>query len=180
MVKLICSRSRWVFIDMARVKMGIEGSHCSPIHLVGERNHFRLYPCADRITGDSIVVMVFFSVSVQAVEGSTFGIVPYGTPSSTGSVCGIVVAGGTAGAIGFGLGFRQLEYNGAFTVMGSAVQVLGFLSLLLSVEGQAMLLCGADDYTESRTKNRHQRAETYQTNTTQGHDDPKATTVHDR
>jgi NNP family nitrate/nitrite transporter-like MFS transporter len=47
----------------------------------------------------SIVCMVFFSLFVQAAEGSTYGIVPYVDPASTGSIAGIVGAGGNVGAV---------------------------------------------------------------------------------
>lgn len=47
--------------------------------------------------GAAIVVMLFFSVFVQAAEGSTYGIVPYVDPPSTGSIAGIVGAGGNTG-----------------------------------------------------------------------------------
>jgi len=97
------------FSVMGQRQDGHEGSRCSPVHLVGELQYLRLYVCANRKSlGTTTAYMVFFSVSVQGAEGSTFGIVSYVCPSSMGSVCGIVGAGGNAGAVGFGLGFRQL------------------------------------------------------------------------
>jgi NNP family nitrate/nitrite transporter-like MFS transporter len=59
----------------------------------------------------AIVVMVFFSIFLQATEGSTFGIVPYVDPPCTGLISDIVGAGGNVGAIAFGLGFQQMNYN---------------------------------------------------------------------
>ena len=60
-----------------------------------------------------------FSLFVQAAEGcSTYGIVPYVDPPATGSIAGIVGAGGNAGAVRFGLGFRQLSYEAALMIMG--------------------------------------------------------------
>merc|ERR1739844_718570 len=56
----------------------------------------------------AIIILVIFSSFVQAAEGSTYGIVPYVEPPSTGSIAGIVGAGGNTGAVCFGLGFRQL------------------------------------------------------------------------
>jgi NNP family nitrate/nitrite transporter-like MFS transporter len=47
----------------------------------------------------AIVVMVIFSLFVQSAEGSTYGIVSYVDPPSTGSISGIVGAGGNVGAI---------------------------------------------------------------------------------
>ena len=54
--------------------------------------------------GGSIVVLVFFSLFVQATEGTSYGIVPYVDPPNTGSIAGIIGAGGNTGAVGFGLG----------------------------------------------------------------------------
>jgi NNP family nitrate/nitrite transporter-like MFS transporter len=47
--------------------------------------------------GLAITIMVIFSCFVQAAEGSTFGIVPYVNPPCTGSISGIVGAGGNTG-----------------------------------------------------------------------------------
>mmetsp|Transcript_30963 Transcript_30963/g.64887 ORF Transcript_30963/g.64887 Transcript_30963/m.64887 type:complete len:236 (+) Transcript_30963:38-745(+) len=68
--------------------------------------------------GLAIFIMVIFSSFVQAAEGSSYGIVPYVNPPVTGSIAGIVGAGGNTGAVCFGLGFRQLETKAAFLLMG--------------------------------------------------------------
>ena len=47
----------------------------------------------------AIVTMVFFSLFVQSVKGSTFAIVPYVLPRKVGVVAGLVGAGGNAGAM---------------------------------------------------------------------------------
>jgi len=92
----------------------------------------------------SIVIMVFFSSIVQSAEGSTYGIVPYVNPPVTGSIAGIVGAGGNLGAVGFGLGFRQLDTIPAFYVMGGTIIASGFFTFLISIKGHAGLLSGQD------------------------------------
>ena len=92
----------------------------------------------------AIVVMVCFSLFVQASEGSTFSIVPYVDPPSTGAIAGIVGAGGNTGAVGFGLGFRQLTYKQAFYVMGSTIMASSILSLFVVVKGHAGLIFGKE------------------------------------
>eukprot|EP00587_Corethron_hystrix_P005161 CAMPEP_0113328466 /NCGR_PEP_ID=MMETSP0010_2-20120614/20048_1 /TAXON_ID=216773 ORGANISM="Corethron hystrix, Strain 308" /NCGR_SAMPLE_ID=MMETSP0010_2 /ASSEMBLY_ACC=CAM_ASM_000155 /LENGTH=479 /DNA_ID=CAMNT_0000189823 /DNA_START=49 /DNA_END=1488 /DNA_ORIENTATION=+ /assembly_acc=CAM_ASM_000155 len=93
----------------------------------------------------SVTVMVFFSVFVQAAEGSTYGIVPYVNPPVTGSIAGIVGAGGNVGAVCFGLGFRQFEDEmKAFTLMGSCIIVSGLLSLFVCIKGHSGLVFGQD------------------------------------
>jgi NNP family nitrate/nitrite transporter-like MFS transporter len=78
----------------------------------------------------AIVVMVIFSLFVQSAEGSTYGIVSYVDPPSTGSISGIVGAGGNVGAICFGFCFRQMEYEKAFMTMGIVIFGAGILSII--------------------------------------------------
>ncbi|KAL7531426.1 hypothetical protein ACHAXR_004036 [Thalassiosira sp. AJA248-18] len=52
--------------------------------------------------------MVIFISFVKAAEGSSYGIMPYVNPPVTGSIAGIVSAGGNTGADCISLGFRQL------------------------------------------------------------------------
>jgi NNP family nitrate/nitrite transporter-like MFS transporter len=89
----------------------------------------------------AILVMVFFSIFVQAAEGTSYGkynqlavvcwifvhnnggahyvwllclfqgIVPYVDEKNLGTVTGIVGAGGNVGAVAFGFAFRQLQSN---------------------------------------------------------------------
>jgi MFS transporter, NNP family, nitrate/nitrite transporter len=74
-------------------------------------------------------------------------IVPYVDPPSTGSVSGIVGAGGNVGAVCFGLAFRQLapEYAPAFVIMGAIVFASAFSSLFINIKGHRSLLWGKDD-----------------------------------
>mmetsp|Transcript_107578 Transcript_107578/g.312855 ORF Transcript_107578/g.312855 Transcript_107578/m.312855 type:complete len:399 (-) Transcript_107578:256-1452(-) len=53
----------------------------------------------------SIVLLVMFSLGVHGSEGTTYAIVPYVKPSATGSVSGVVGAGGSIGAVLWGLIF---------------------------------------------------------------------------
>jgi NNP family nitrate/nitrite transporter-like MFS transporter len=93
----------------------------------------------------AIVTLVIFSLFVQAAEGTSFGIVPYVDPPSTGSISGIVGAGGNVGAVCFGLGFRQLPYKQAFFVMGFTILGSSVLSLFIKIKGYAALLYGKDE-----------------------------------
>ena len=95
----------------------------------------------------SIVVLIFFSSFVQAAEGSTYGIVPYVDPPATGSIAGIVGAGGNTGAVCFGLGFRQLGYVKAFNIMGGTILGSALLSALVMIKGHRSLLFGEDSET---------------------------------
>ena len=94
----------------------------------------------------AILAMVCFSILVQAAEGTSYGIVPYVDEAHTGSISGIVGAGGNAGAVGFGMTFRQLNDNkAALTIMGATVMASSILSLFINIEGHNGILCGRNN-----------------------------------
>ena len=61
--------------------------------------------------GGAITALMAFSIFVQAAEGSTFGVVPYLNPNVTGTVAGIVGAGGNAGAVIFSIVSTMFMYR---------------------------------------------------------------------
>lgn len=89
--------------------------------------------------GGAIAVLVFFSIFVQAAEGSSYGIVPYINPPYTGSIAGIIGAGGNTGAFVFSFCFRQMNAKDAFVTMGGVILVSSFLSVFLRIKGQSTL-----------------------------------------
>ena len=99
----------------------------------------------------SIFVMVFYSITCQAACGTTYGIVPYVDPTTTGSISGIVGAGGNIGAVGFGLGFRQLDYRPAFKVMGFTIFVASASCMLLNIKGCSTFFGGVDLYDNEKS-----------------------------
>jgi NNP family nitrate/nitrite transporter-like MFS transporter len=92
----------------------------------------------------AVLVMIIFSVFVQAAEGSTYGIVPYVDPPATGSVSGIVGAGGNVGAVGFGMGFRELNDRDAFFIMGCTIMASAVTTVLININGHRGILFGKD------------------------------------
>jgi len=88
----------------------------------------------------AIVVLVCFSIFVQAAEGSTYGIVPYIDPPVTGSISGIIGAGGNVGAVAFSLCHRQLPSKDAFIIMGIIIMCSSLLSVFVNINGHPMLL----------------------------------------
>jgi len=91
----------------------------------------------------AIATMVFFSAFVQACEGSTYGIVPYVNPPATGSIAGIVGAGGNSGAVAFGMCFRQLSYKQAFDIMAASICGSALLTVLIFIKGQGNFFKGS-------------------------------------
>jgi MFS transporter, NNP family, nitrate/nitrite transporter len=130
--------------DKMSAKMGMRGRILAQTVLLVCEGALVLVFANSNSLGGSIAVMVFFSLFVQAAEGSTYGIVPYVDPPSTGSISGIVGAGGNTGAVGFGLGFRQLGYKKAFVIMGSTILASGILSIFIVIKGHAGLVFGSD------------------------------------
>ena len=133
------------FSDKANAKMGMRGRlWAQTIFLAAEGILVLVFANTASLTG-AIVVMVFFSLFVQAAEGSSYGIVPYIDPPATGSISGIIGAGGNTGAVAFGMGFRQLNYYDAFIIMGATIIASSFLSLFICIPGCSRLIGGADD-----------------------------------
>ena len=90
-------------------------------------------------------MVIVFSSFVQAAEGSTYGIVPYVDPPSTGSIAGIVGAGGNSVAVCFGLCFHQLEsITTAFNIMGFSILGSAVLTFLVSITNYRSILGGED------------------------------------
>jgi len=133
------------FSDKANARMGMRGRIIVQTALLLGEGAMVLAFAQTGTLGLAIFVLVIFSLFVQAAEGSTFGIVPYVDPPSTGSIAGIVGAGGNCGAVGFGLGFRQLDYKAAFMIMGFTILASGILGMFIKVKGHAQLFWGSDD-----------------------------------
>ncbi|QEC54128.1 MFS transporter [Anseongella ginsenosidimutans] len=79
----------------------------------------------------AVAGMVLFSLFVQMAEGATFAVVPFINKKATGSVSGIVGAGGNAGAVAAGFLFKseQLSFPTALLIMGACVCLLSFSAL---------------------------------------------------
>jgi MFS transporter, NNP family, nitrate/nitrite transporter len=94
--------------------------------------------------GAAITTLVFFSLFVQACEGTSYAIVPYVDPPFTGSTTGIIGAGGNVGAVCFGLAFRELPYKDAFLLMGLSILASAVSSIFIVIPGHAGILFGRD------------------------------------
>ncbi|KAL9178586.1 hypothetical protein ACHAXT_001924 [Thalassiosira profunda] len=130
--------------DKFNAKMGMRGRlWWQTVLLVLEGVMVFIFANSESLAG-AIVIMVVFSTLVQSAEGSTYGIVPYVNPPVTGSIAGVVGAGGNCGAVGFGLGFRQMETKDAFYLMAGCILGSGILSLFICIKGHAGLVTGKD------------------------------------
>ena len=103
----------------------------------------------------AILVLTIFSIFVQGAEGSTYGIVvPYVNPVAPGAVAGIIRAGASSEAIGFGTGFLFLnETQHAYFLMGGLVILSVILCLLLNIKGHSGILFKYDSALPSKSLN---------------------------
>jgi len=76
--------------------------------------------------------------------GACYGIVPYVDPANTGSIAGIVGAGGNIGAIFIGNVFRQHTYEYSFKIMGVYTMIMALLTPLIRIKGSNSLIFGND------------------------------------
>jgi len=133
-----------VFSDALNESMGMRGRIIAQsILLLGEGVSVLVFANTTTLAG-SVITLVLFSLFVQSAEGTSFGIVPYILPRYTGSVTGIVGAGGNVGAVGFGLAFRELSYRKAYNIMGYSVIASAFISIFYNIKGHRGLLHGED------------------------------------
>lgn len=138
--------------DVLNMKLGMKGRLCVQLlFLWVEGSLVLLFAHSDSLIG-AINVMVFFSIFVQAAEGSTYAIIPYVDAEATGSITGIVGAGGNVGAVAFALTFREesIDDRTAFIIMGGAIMASALLSVLTIIKGHRGIFCGKDDETNKR------------------------------
>ena len=118
-----------ILSDRANAIYGLRGRQAAQfLALIGEAVTLFIFSLQDRLSS-AIPFLLLFSFFVQVAEGTTFAMVPYVVPSATGSVAGIVGAGGNIGAIVWGLIFlyTSMSTAGVLRIISYAVV---FLSLL--------------------------------------------------
>ena len=81
----------------------------------------------------AIGTLILFSLCVQMSEGATYSVVPFVNRKALGAVCGIVGAGGNAGAVAAGFLFRSagIAWPQALLVLGAAVTSVSALAFLV-------------------------------------------------
>jgi NNP family nitrate/nitrite transporter-like MFS transporter len=140
-----------VFSDALQESMGMRGRLIAQtMLLLLEGIAVVVFARTDTLAG-AVIVLVLFSLFVQAAEGASYGIVPYVDPINMGSVTGIVGAGGNVGAVCFGMAFRNLDYEKAFMIMGCSIIVSSFLSVFIHIKGHSGLLTGKDQLVDKET-----------------------------
>jgi hypothetical protein len=88
-------------------------------------------------------------------QGTCYGIVPYVDSPNTGSVAGIVGAGGNVGAALLGMFFMSHEYETAMEYMGWFTIVMALLTPMIVVKGYSGILFGHDDLEDTASRVQH-------------------------
>jgi MFS transporter, NNP family, nitrate/nitrite transporter len=140
-----------VFSDALNESWGMRGRLVAQaICLLGEGCAVLIFAHTHTLAG-AVCILVVFSLFVQAAEGTSFGIAPYINPRYTGSVTGIVGAGGNVGAVAFGLCFRQFNYSRAFDIMGTVILISTAMTIFYKIPGHAGLVTGVDMIVDKET-----------------------------
>jgi nitrate/nitrite transporter NarK len=84
--------------------------------------------------------------------GTCYGIVPYVDSENTGSVAGIVGAGGNTGAIILGILFMSHDYDVAMEYMGWFTVGMSLITPLIVIRGYKGILFGQDEHDDPNQK----------------------------
>ncbi|CAJ1962843.1 unnamed protein product [Cylindrotheca closterium] len=142
--------------DILNMKWGMRGRlYAQLVLLILEGGLVLIFANSNSLI-ESINIMVFFSMFVQAAEGSTYGIVPYVDPDALGAVTGIVGAGGNLGAVAFGMAFRdqEIDERKAFFIMGCSILASAVTTIFITIDGHRCILFGKDSV-ETQTQKRN-------------------------
>ena len=144
-----------LFSDQLNVKIGMRGRLWLQTLLLITEGCLILVFAFTKTLASAVVVMCLFSICTQAAEGAIYGVVPYVSKLYTGAVAGFVGSGGNVGSVVYGFGFRSLEYNHAFIMMGSIVIASSFLSIFINIPCHAGLLWGEDNHAVTQARERY-------------------------
>lgn len=145
------------FSDQLNLKSGLRGRlWLQSILLLLQGVAILSFAFANTLPGAIATICVFFFFT-KAAEGAIFGVVPYVSKLYTGSVSGLVGAGGNVGSVVFGLGFRSMEYRDAFIMMGSIAMASSILSAWIRIPCHAGMLSGEDNHAVVKARERYMR-----------------------
>jgi len=100
--------------DGANAKYGIPGRlFILFLTMIGETIFLMAFQ-SQYVLGTAMVFLVCFSSCVQMSEGATYGVVPYVNKRYTGTIAGLVGAGGNAGGVACGFIFKAYPNDPRF------------------------------------------------------------------
>jgi NNP family nitrate/nitrite transporter-like MFS transporter len=91
---------------------------------------------AQRTIPTAMICLILFSTCVQMSEGATYGVVPYVNKRCTGTIAGIVGAGGNIGGVTCATIFKEMATPYiAFQIIGGMVGFAALCVMLIKVQG---------------------------------------------
>merc|ERR1719181_1783085 len=133
-----------LFSDWLNKKIGFSGRLWAQMICLTIEGTFLIIFSRMETVSTALPMLILFSVGVQMSEGSSFGIVPYINPKATGTIAGIIGAGGNCGAVCWGLMFRFAgDRPPADTLMlvGFIVLISAASCPLIMIDGQPGMFC---------------------------------------
>jgi len=143
------------FSDSLNIKMGMRGRLWLQTILIVMEGLIIIVFSFTKTLSIAVVIMCIFSIFTQAAEGAIYGVVPYVSKLYTGSVAGFVGSGGNVGSVIFAFGFRSLDYDKAFLLMGSLVMASSLLSFCINIPCHAGMISGEDNHAVIQARQRY-------------------------
>jgi len=142
-MNLFCRSMGGYLSDLGNKKAGMQGRlWAQTLGLLGEGAMLVIFSRQTKLPA-AMACLVIFSSFVQAVEGMSFGIVPYVDPKNTGAVCAVVGAWGNIGAVLWGFLFREgyaTNFSDGYFTLGFIIMCSAPLSAFIKIHGQTSLL----------------------------------------
>ncbi|CAH0486951.1 unnamed protein product [Peronospora farinosa] len=118
--------------DAVSRRLGMQGRQCVQFTLMCILGVFVITLGQLESLGACITFYILVAIAAQATGGSTYGIVPYLNEQHTGTVNGLVGAGGNLGGVIYGLIFRTTdEYSSGLLYTGIMILACALLTPLL-------------------------------------------------
>ncbi|RLN93095.1 hypothetical protein BBJ28_00021947 [Nothophytophthora sp. Chile5] len=118
--------------DAVNRRLGMRGRLCVQFSLLSVLSALVLTLSRQHSLGPCVALYVLIAIAAQSSGGSTYGIVPYLNEQHTGTVNGLVGAGGNVGGVIFGFIFRYTDsYNTGLLCQGIIIFACALLTLLV-------------------------------------------------
>ncbi|CAH0476597.1 unnamed protein product [Peronospora belbahrii] len=121
--------------DAVSRRLGMRGRQCVQFTLLCVLGVLVITLSQLESIGACVAFYVLIAIAAQATGGSTYGIVPYLNEQHTGTVNGLVGAGGNLGGVIYGVIFRSTEgYSSGLLYTGIIILACALLTPLLRLQ----------------------------------------------
>jgi MFS transporter, NNP family, nitrate/nitrite transporter len=141
--------------DKASDKFALQGRLWAQLLCMTLQGVTNIWLARTKVFADTLPILVIFSIFVQMSMGCCYGIVPYVDGPNTGSVAGVVGAGGSIGAALLALMFMSQDYDASMEWMGWFTIFTAIFTPLIIVKGYRGLVFGSDDSDDAASRQQH-------------------------